>query len=240
MDEDVVLARRVAIRKAIEILKDCCRDGCIVGIGTGSTVAQFIEELAKESSLNVLAKSIVFCSSIDTCLRLSRYGVVCSDIHALESVQSIDIYIDSADEVDPRCFMIKGGGGALLREKVLTEMSRIRLFVVDYRKVSQFIGTKFALPVEVIPVAYPLLKKRLESLGLPYELRMGGRKKGPVITDNGNYIVDVVTGPMKNPEEMDRIIKSVPGVAETGIFYPTHVTKILVGHPNGSLDIYEP
>ncbi len=231
MDSDVIKARSQAIKVAIDVLREVCGDGCALGIGTGSTVSQFLEELSRTRYLSILGRSAVYCSSIDTCLKLSRYGIACRDILSIDSVDYLDLYIDSADEVDPRCFMIKGGGGALLREKVLTELSRRRLFIVDYAKLSDRIGTRSNLFIEVALAAYPLVLRRLHSMGYAAEPRLGVRRKGPVITDNGNMILEVGTGPMENPEEIDRRIKLIPGVVETGLFYPIHVSEIVVGYP---------
>ncbi len=235
LDERILIARRAAINAIVKELVEHCRDGCLLGIGTGSTVTQFLEEISGRDEVKILVKSSIVCSSIDTCIKLSRYGLMCLDPLAIMRNESIDIYIDSADEVDSRCFMIKGGGGALLREKVLTELARVKLFMIDYEKLSPLIGTKKSLPIEVIPVAYPLVAKRLRVWGIPFDLRMSSDKKGPVMTDNGNFLVDVHTGPMNNPEEIDRNLKLIPGVAETGLFYPTHVSKIIVGYHDGSI-----
>jgi len=226
----ILAARRIAISRAIEKILDLCKDrGCIIGIGTGSTIAQFIEECSKHKLIEILKKSLVVCSSSDTVIKLAAYGVACIDLLSLSTLNHIDIYVDSADEVDERCYMIKGGGGALLREKILTELAYTKIFVVDYAKLSSYIGSKTDLPVEIVPQAYPLIAKKLKELGLPFSIRMSTKKKGPVITDSGNYLIDIATGPLENPEAVEKTLKSMTGVIETGIFHPYHVTEIIIG-----------
>ncbi len=241
IEVEVLNARRAAIARVIELITELCRDGgCIVGMGTGSTVAQLIEEVVKKDLLNLLRRSLVACSSSDTLLRLSRYGVPCMDVLSILSYDRLDVYVDSADEVDERCFMIKGGGGALLKEKILTELARTRLFIVDHLKLSPLIGSRSKLPVEIVPCAYPLVAKKLRNLGINFELRMSLKRRGPVITDCGNYLLDVETGPMEDPSSIERGLKSITGVIETGLFHPHHVTEIIIGLKNGEVRVLRP
>jgi len=230
MDEDIYEARRRAIVVAIEELRDLCRDGCALGLGTGSTMMQFIETLAKLNEVSILRKSVVYPSSRSTASKLLELGVAPSMIDTYTDRISIDIYIDSADEVDRRLFMIKGGGGALLREKVLTMLSKTSVFIVDYLKLSDYIGSKKPVPIEVSPPALPLALKTLKELGFQPRVRASKTSYGATYSDNGNVLVDLATGPLKDPESVDRELMQIPGIVVTGIFLNKYVSKIVVGY----------
>ena len=211
---------------------DVCRDGCLIGIGTGSTIKYFIEEA---NNLNYLKKSLIVTTSIDTALTLRMMGI--NNVESGMCIsEALDVYVDGADEVDPKLRMIKGRGAALLREKVLATNSKYRVYVVDESKIVKILGTKKPVPIEVIPFAILPVMRSIESMGYRVELRVGSGKDGPVISDNGNVIMDIYTGPMNNPEDVHRALKLIVGVVETGIFIDL-VDEVIVGSENGEVKI---
>ncbi|MGB7251831.1 MAG: ribose-5-phosphate isomerase RpiA, partial [Phormidesmis sp.] len=146
----------------------------------------------------------------------------------LDEVDHIDIAIDGADEVDPQMNLIKGGGAAHTREKVVDGLAERFVVVVDSSKLSDKIGTIFALPVEVLPMAVAPVTRALEKLGGKVEMRMGVAKDGPVITDQGNMVLDVTFNGIDNPAEMEKTINNIPGVLENGLFVGL-ASEVLVG-----------
>ena len=223
-------AKRVAGKRAAELVKDLCRDGCLMGIGSGSTVKYFIEAA---DELGYLKRSIIVVSSIDTALTLRNRSIKNIESGICPS-ETLDVYIDGADEVDYKLRMIKGRGAALLREKVLASNSKYRIYVVDESKIVDVLGSKKPVPIEVITFALLPVIKKLNTLGYRAKIREGVNKDGPVITDNGNIIIDVYTGPMNNPEETHRRLKLITGVIETGIFIDLADT-IVIGRSDGSI-----
>lgn len=222
LPEPVRVARLNAIRKALTWVKDAD----IVGIGTGSTMAQFVD-VAHEAGM--LEGKLIVTSSLDTTLRLRNLGYRVAD---LVSVERIDVYVDSADEVDERGRMIKGGGGALLQEKILATYSDVAVFVVDNAKLVSRLGERWPVPVEVVPKAVSMVLKALKDLGFEARIREGSGKKGPVITDNFGAIIDVEIPEWMDPAEMDSILHSIVGVVETGLFLK-EATLVYVGYPDG-------
>lgn len=190
----------------------------IVGVGTGSTVAEFIKAAGE-----VLRGVDVIASSIDTELRLRGVGI--RPISPLSGARP-EVYVDGADEVDGEGRMIKGGGGALLGEKILAYNSRVNVFIVDESKLVEVLGSRRPVPVEVVPHALSYVMDSLESMGYRVEARASGGKAGPVVSDWGGVILDIYTGPIPDPSGLDARLKGIPGVVETGIFYG--VTDYLV------------
>ncbi len=191
------------------------QDGFVVGLGSGSTAALAIEEIgrvAREKKLQVLG---VPTSSQAFLLAVKNKIAVTT----LEEHPTLDLTIDGVDQVDNKLNMIKGLGGALTREKIVAASSRNNVIVADERKKVDVLGeNNHPLPVEVVPFAASLVLRRIGEIGGKLAIREGKGKLGPVITDNGNIIVDTVFGLIRRPEELDRRLKSVPGVVETGLF----------------------
>jgi ribose 5-phosphate isomerase A len=187
----------------------------IVGLGTGSTTAfaiQFIgERLASGDLKNVLGIPTSFQSEV----LAKKYGI---PLTTLDAIDHIDVAIDGADEVDPQKNLIKGGGAAHTREKVVDTLAKQFIVVVDEGKLTDKLGSTFLLPVEVIPMAVSPVMRRLEILGGKPELRMGIKKAGPVVTDQGNLVIDVKFDEIKNPSELEATINNIPGVLENGLF----------------------
>ena len=226
-------AKVAAAMGAYRIFVELCRDGCIVGVGSGSTVKRFIEVL--DVGEPAVARSLYYATSVDTAIHLSSRGLRVLDVSMLMNEKLLpDVYVDGADEVSRELNLIKGGGGALLREKVLAYLSRRRIYIVDASKLVDVLGTRFPVPLEVVPYTLPLVTRSLESMGYRYRVRSGSGKLGPVVTDNGNYVVDVYTGPIRSPETLESKFMSIPGVAATGIFLRTLVDTVIVGFKDGS------
>ncbi|MDO6568634.1 ribose-5-phosphate isomerase RpiA [Alteromonas sp. 1_MG-2023] len=194
-------AKKQAVAKAaIEYVEK----GSIVGVGTGSTVNFFIEELGKIKN-NI--EGAVSSSDASTKL-LEALGI---EVFALNDVSNISVYIDGADEVTEHKHMIKGGGAALTREKIVAGASTTFVCIVDDSKRVPVLG-KFPLPVEVIPMARSFVARELVKLGGDPEYRQG------VVTDNGNVILDVHNLEIMNPRELEQSINNIPGVVTNGIF----------------------
>ncbi len=226
VSNDIIRAREYAIREALKLIDSNVK---LLGIGTGSTMAQLIR-IAHESG--ILRGRYLIASSIDTALRLKSLGY---KVLSTLSVSGIDLYIDSADEVDSSGRMIKGGGGALFNEKLLATYSRRAVFVVDYKKFVKRLGLTRPIPIEVAPAALSLVTSKLRSLGFKVSVREGTGKKGPVISDSLGVLVDVYL-PNKDVDLMDfnRLIKGVVGVIETGLFLD-EASEVFVGYPDGKV-----
>lgn len=198
----------------------------IVGVGTGSTVEKLIELLAGSEEFR---GKVYVPSSLDTALKLQRAGL--RVLHPAFSPE-IEVYVDGADEVDPNLHMIKGGGAAMTMEKVLAHCSRKRLIIVDWTKLVEKLGEKHPVPLEVLPWALGHVLRWLRELGFEAEPRMALRgKAGPVVADTGGVIVDVYTGPIDNPVALDQMLRSLPGVVETGLFVG-YADAVYVGWPD--------
>lgn len=178
--------------------------GSIVGVGTGSTVAFFIEALARRKHEIGGAVS----SSEQSTRLLELHGIPVLDLNA---VGVLALYVDGADECDPRNMLIKGGGAALTREKIIAEASRQFVCIIDASKQVPVLGT-FPLPVEVIPMARSLVARELVRLGGEPVLRQG------IVTDNGNWILDVHGLHIADPLALERELNQIPGVVTVGLF----------------------
>ncbi|MFM2483228.1 ribose-5-phosphate isomerase RpiA [Celerinatantimonas sp. YJH-8] len=191
----------------------------IVGVGTGSTVNFFIEALGS------MAHQIdgAVASSVQSAERLRALGI---DVVDLNSVNELDVYIDGADEITPHNAMIKGGGAALTREKIVAAVAKKFVCIVDKSKQVDVLG-RFPLPVEVIPMARSYVARELVKLGGVPEYRQG------VVTDNGNVILDVYHLDILNPVEMEKTINNIAGVVTNGIFALRGADHVIIGTPDG-------
>lgn len=194
-------------------------DGCRLGVGTGSTVNQFIGALAARR----IQLGCAVSSSEATSQRLEQHGIAVSE---LNSTGDLDLYVDGADEVDPAGHMIKGGGGALTGEKIVAAASKRFVCIVDDSKLVRVLGS-FPLPVEVIPMARSYVARQLVKLGGLPEYREG------FVTDNGNVILDVRHLDLVNPVEMEDRINRIPGVVTVGIFGRRKADLVLAASDTG-------
>ncbi|WP_256645638.1 ribose-5-phosphate isomerase RpiA [Thermomonas paludicola] len=205
-------AKKLAAEKAIEYVED----GMIVGVGTGSTVAYFIDALAPWKDRIKGAVS----SSEQSTARLKSHGI---DVIDLNAAGPLSLYVDGADECDPRKHLIKGGGAALTREKIIAEASERFICIVDPSKLVPVLG-KFPLPVEVIPMARSLVAREILRL-------TGGQPvwRDGVVTDNGNVILDVHNLTIVDPVAVERELNQIPGVVAVGLFARRPADVVIVG-----------
>lgn len=196
---------------AAEYSVDFIEDGMIIGLGTGSTVAFMIQKLAQriKEGLNITAVS----TSQATTKLASSLGI---KITKFSEIDEIDLTIDGADEVDENLNGIKGGGGALLHEKIIASNSKKNVWIVDSTKLVKSLG-KALLPVEIVKFGYPQLCIKLENIGIKPTVRMRGNT--PFVTDENNYIIDLKVENIVNPAELDSRLKKFAGVVETGLFF---------------------
>ncbi|MEO0828566.1 MAG: ribose-5-phosphate isomerase RpiA [Cyanobacteria bacterium J06639_16] len=200
--------------------------GSIVGLGTGSTTAfaiQFIGERIKSGELKDI-KGIP--TSFQAIVLARDYGI---PLVSLDEVDHIDVAIDGADEVDPQKNLIKGGGAAHTQEKIVDSLAAKFIVVVDSGKLTDKLGTTFLLPVEVVPMAVTPVMRAISTLGGEPTLRMGVKKAGPIVSDNGNLIVDVkFASGIDDPAGLEKTLNNIPGVLENGIFAGV-ADEILIG-----------
>ena len=201
MNQD--LKKENSAKQAFKLIEPDLQKDTVIGIGTGSTTNFFIEELNRA---NIHIKGVVCSSNTSESLIDNSY-----DIFSLNEVHSIDFYIDGADEYNDRKELIKGGGGALTREKILAYSSDKVICVVDETKHVDLLGT-FPLPIEVIEIARSAISREL--------MKMGGKPifRNGFTTDNGNQIVDIHNLPIEIPYDLEARINNIPGVVENGIF----------------------
>lgn len=191
------------------------QSGTIVGLGTGSTTAYAIQALGDRLKSGELKDIKGVPTSFQASVLAKEYNI---PLTTLDEVDHIDVAIDGADEVDPQKNLIKGGGAAHTREKIVDSLAAQFIVVVDSSKIVDRLGSTFLLPVEVLPMAMTPVMKAIEKLGGKPELRMGVKKAGPVITDQGNLVIDVKFDRIDNPAELEKTLNNIPGVLENGLF----------------------
>ena len=214
---DLVIEKKAAADKAIEFIES----GMIVGLGTGSTVKFFIESLAEKVRDCFIIKTV--STSNATGAMLESLGI---EVVELNAVEKIDVTIDGADEVDSQLNGIKGGGGALTREKVLAGAARRFVCIVDDAKLVGMLG-EFPLPIEVLPMAQAFVSRKLLIMRAQPVWREG------FVTDNGNHIIDVRDLAIGNPLEMEARLNQIPGIVTVGIFAHRAADVLLIGDDNG-------
>jgi ribose 5-phosphate isomerase A len=199
--------KEAAARASLKFVKD----DDVVGLGTGSTARFFIDLLGQEVKKGLKIRGIA--SSMRSQEQALNLGIPMTNF---DECQQIDVTVDGADEVDPQLRLIKGGGGALLREKIVASATKQFIIVVDETKRVPVLG-KFPLPVEVIKFARMLVQKKIEALGAKVELRQSTDGK-PYLTDENNYILDCHFGKIPNADGLARQLSDMPGVVEHGLF----------------------
>lgn len=216
--------KKLAAEKAVEYVND----GMLIGLGTGTTAYWAIQKIGAMVKEGLKIKAV---SSSDHSASLAKQlNIPLADIN---SIHGIDITIDGADEVDPKKNLIKGGGGALLREKILAINTKQYIIVVDESKMVNQLG-KFPLPVEIVRFASKLTMKKIERLGCELTLRMKEGKE--FITDNGNLIADCKFGSIQNVDTLNQQLHAIAGVVETGLF-ANFSPVIVVGHSTGNVQV---
>jgi ribose 5-phosphate isomerase A len=191
------------------------QSGSIVGLGTGSTTAYAIQAIGERLKSGDLKDIKGVPTSFQAVVLARDYGI---PLVTLDEIEKIDVAIDGADEVDPQKNLIKGGGAAHTQEKIVDSLADLFIVVVDGSKLVDHLGSTFLLPVEVLPMAVTPIMRAIAKLGGKPELRMGVKKAGPVVTDQGNLVVDVKFDRIDNPAELEKTLNNIPGVLENGLF----------------------
>lgn len=198
-------------------------DDMIVGVGTGTTVKYFIDALA---TIKHKIQGAVSSSEASTAL-LKSYGI---HVYDLNSVDKLDIYVDGADEIDHNLNMTKGGGAALTREKIIAAVAKKFICIADESKYVGVLGT-FPLPVEVIPMARSYVARQIVKLGGTPVWREN------VLTDNGNWIIDVHNLQILNPVELEQKLNNIVGVVTNGLFAARGANELVLGRANGQVEV---
>jgi len=186
-------------------------DGAVVGLGTGRAATAFVQALGARCRSGLRVRGVP-TSQVTADLAV-QLGI---PLVALDAIAHIDVTVDGADEVDPQLNLIKGYGGALVREKIVAAASRRMIVLVGSEKLVPVLGTRGKLPVEVVPFGAAFCARRLADLGLPATLRQ--HDGAPVMSDNGNRILDCQVAPIANPQALEQRVVAIPGVVGTGLF----------------------
>ncbi len=218
-----------AARAAVEYIKD----NQIVGIGSGSTIAHAIHCLGEKIQSTGI-KIMAVPTSYQSAMLLTEYNI---PITTLNEHPVLDIAIDGTDEVDPNFNLIKGGGAALTQEKIIDSAAKKLIIIADESKKVKFLGEKTALPIEVIPMALKTVTNKIKELTTEIKLRMAVKKLGPVVTDNGNFIIDARFSKIKDPESLEKELNVIPGVVENGLF--VNMTDIVIIGQEDKVEILE-
>jgi ribose 5-phosphate isomerase A len=231
------MKERAALRAADELVSS----GMRLGLGTGSTAVFVVRRVGMRLAAGDLKDLRVFATSFQTELECERLGIPHYGLNSPELGGALDLTIDGADEIDPENRCIKGGGGALLIEKLAAYNSGRFVVVADESKLAPGLGPGFPLPVEVIPEARRSVGRALEELGAQVTLREALRKAGPVITEHGNLILDLKFREAAPPEELERRINLIPGVVENGFFTGPRGgwirPRVYIGRGDGAVEI---
>ena len=217
---------------AIKAVDENIKSGMIIGIGSGSTVVHAVKRIAKLKKEKDLDLKCI-PTSFQSYQLIVENGL---SLASMDQFPEIDIDIDGADEIDKNLNLIKGGGGCLVQEKIVASNSKKFIIIADFRKKSEFLGEKWnkGVPIEVIPSAWAPLMKKFKNLGGKPQLRMARAKMGPLITDNGNFIIDVDFGVIESPEELNLKLIQIPGVVDTGLFV-NMAHKAYIGQKDGTI-----
>jgi ribose 5-phosphate isomerase A len=186
-------------------------DGQVVGLGTGRAAAAFIRALGERVRGGLRVRGVPTSQASDELARQVGIPLV-----SLDEVETLDLTVDGADEVDPQLNLIKGYGAALVREKIVAAASKRLVILVGPEKLVPLLGSRGKIPIEVVPFGVAATIRHLRALGLNPEQRIASGQ--PVVTDNGNVIVDGGTGPIANPAKLEAAIRAIPGVVGTGLF----------------------
>ncbi|MDR2394068.1 MAG: ribose-5-phosphate isomerase RpiA [Treponema sp.] len=217
MDQQCI--KEMVAKEAVQAL---VKSGMKLGLGTGSTAihaVRYIGALLQDGSLQDIR---VVPTSYQTLMECERWGIPLFTLNSLEIGGTLDLTIDGADEVDGCNYCIKGGGGALLLEKLVAYASASYAIVVDASKLVEHLGLRFPLPLEIIPESRVPVMKTLQALGTEVQLREAVRKAGPVITEHGNLLVDVRFKSPVDPLALEAELNQIPGVVENGFFTRLH------------------
>jgi len=234
MEQDSNRLMKEAAGKAV--VDDMVKSGMKLGLGTGSTAIHAVRRVGELLAQGALRDISAFATSFQTEIECEKLGIPFYTLNSRELSGGLDLTIDGADEVDPQNFVIKGGGGALLIEKLAAYASSSFAVIVDESKVVESLGGGFPVPVEIIPEARVQAARVLDKLGASVTLREALRKAGPVITEHGNIILDVRFGSPINPSVMETELNQIPGVVENG-FFTRNPPVVYIARSSGTIEI---
>lgn len=218
-------AKKAAGEKAASLIEA----GQIVGLGTGSTARYFIEALGERVSKGLSIKAVASSKASEELAK--ELGI---PLQTLEEIPWIDVTVDGADEIDPEGRMIKGGGGAHVREKIVASLSHQMYVIVDETKLVAEIG-QGKLPLEILPFGAEATRKKIEALGYRSSFRVDAKGE-KCITDNGGYLLDLAfESPPEDPEKVEALLRSIPGLVDTGFFFG-YASLLLIGYKNGLVE----
>lgn len=222
---------REEIKKQLGIYAaDFVKQGTTIGLGTGSTVYWLIQELGEriKQGLNIA----IVPTSVQTMMLAQKVGITITD---LDTITSLPLTIDGADEIDTQGQMIKGGGGALLQEKIVASASKELIIIADSSKFVSQLG-KFPLPVEVIPFGYKQVIQKIIQTGICKKVTLRQKNEQPFITDHHHYILDCECEKIENAVFLNNALHNIPGVVETGLFI-NMANKAVAGHEDGRIEV---
>jgi len=229
---DLSEVKKALGRRAVDT---CVTDGMRLGLGTGSTAIWAARRVAERIAEGNLRGVRAVVTSLQTELEARARGITVHTLNDADLGGELDLTIDGADEIDGERCLIKGGGGALLMEKIIAYASRRLLIIADDSKLSARLCEKFSIPVEVVADAVAPVMARIRDMGGEVTLRMAVRKAGPVVTDLGNLLLDVAFRGLFDPREMEDALKLIPGVLENGLFTKKR-PELLVGFADGRIE----
>lgn len=206
------------------------KNGMLVGLGTGSTANYFIEELARRQKEEQLKVTTIASSNVSM-IKAQSLGL---NVIALTQVAEIDLYVDGADEITPDMTLLKGRGYDLVLEKLLAKAAKQFIVVADKSKLVDRIGTNYAIPIEVIPMAWKAAKRSLEAAGGVGELRQNVAKDGLTVTSHGSLVLDMTFDKSISEQALNALINNTPGVVEHGIFFG--LTSAVLIAENGNIE----
>jgi len=208
------------------------KDGMTLGLGTGSTAARAIEALGARLAAGEISDVRGVPTSFASERLARKYNI---PLVTLDEIETIDLAFDGADEVDPDLNLIKGRGAAQTREKIVETQATRFVVLVDESKIVETLGTKMPLPVEIVPMAVRPVMDVIRSLGAVPEIRMGNRKDGPIVSDQGLWILDATFDGISDPVHVNQILLNTPGVLDHGLFLNL-ATDLLIGRSDGSVE----
>ncbi|MDR0442997.1 MAG: ribose-5-phosphate isomerase RpiA [Treponema sp.] len=233
MEQNKEKMKEAAAAAAVDAL---VKSGMKLGLGTGSTAIHAIRRAGELIAQGVLCDISAFATSFQAEIECEKLGIPIYPLNSREFSGGLDLTIDGADEVDPQNRLIKGGGGALLIEKLAAYNSALFAITVDKSKIVPHLGTGFPVPVEVIPEARVSVTKALEKIGASVILREALRKAGPVITEHGNIILDIRFSAPVDPALMEAELNHIPGVVENG-FFSGKKPVVYIAHSDGTVEV---
>lgn len=235
---DVPAQKKLVARHCVDVLfkEKKIFSGMKIGLGTGSTaicVVKHIADLIAEKKLNDI---FAVPTSYQTSMECEKFGIPIYSLNSKQIDAGLDLTIDGADEITPEKYLIKGGGAALLKEKITAYNSKNFVIIADETKKVNSLGMGFALPIEIVPEAILSIIKKLEMMGGKAVLREGIKKMGPVITDNGNFIIDVRwSEPLREPKKMEDNLNCITGIVENGLFTKLK-PHVFIAHSDGTVE----